>query len=94
MLNSLLNPDFSKINFPDFSGKKLATRDSNGIIMNEIARAMPGFIGGSADLAPSNKTELKVNALPMPGIAASLPETVQTFITRNKNIESQSNRHP
>ena len=59
MLNSLLNPDFSKINFPDFSGKKLATRDSNGVIMNEIARAMPGFIGGSADLAPSNKTELK-----------------------------------
>ena len=59
MLNSLLNPDFSKINFPDFTGKKLATRDSNGIIMNEIARALPGFIGGSADLAPSNKTELK-----------------------------------
>ena len=59
MLNSLLNPDFSKIDFPDFSGKKLATRDSNGIIMNEIARALPGFIGGSADLAPSNKTELK-----------------------------------
>lgn len=59
LLNSLLNPDFSKINFPDFSGKKLATRDSNGIIMNEIARSLPGFIGGSADLAPSNKTELK-----------------------------------
>ena len=59
MLNALLNPDFSKINFPDFSGKKLATRDSNGIIMNEIARVLPGFIGGSADLAPSNKTELK-----------------------------------
>ncbi|MFC2427841.1 MAG: transketolase [Campylobacter sp.] len=59
LLNSLLNPDFSKINFPDFSDKKLATRDSNGIIMNEIARALPGFIGGSADLAPSNKTELK-----------------------------------
>ena len=59
MLNALLNPDFSKITFPDFSGKKLATRDSNGIIMNEIARALPGFIGGSADLAPSNKTELK-----------------------------------
>ncbi len=59
MLNALLNPDFSKIDFPDFTGKKLATRDSNGIIMNEIARALPGFIGGSADLAPSNKTELK-----------------------------------
>lgn len=59
MLNALLNPDFSKIDFPDFTGKKLATRDSNGVIMNEIARALPGFIGGSADLAPSNKTELK-----------------------------------
>lgn len=59
MLNALLNPDFSKIDFPDFSGKKLATRDSNGVIMNEIARVLPGFIGGSADLAPSNKTELK-----------------------------------
>ena len=59
MLNALLNPDFSKIDFPDFSSKKLATRDSNGIIMNEIARVLPGFIGGSADLAPSNKTELK-----------------------------------
>ena len=59
MLNALLNPDFSKIDFPDFTGKKLATRDSNGVIMNEIARSLPGFIGGSADLAPSNKTELK-----------------------------------
>lgn len=59
MLNALLNPDFSKINFPDFTGKKLATRDSNGVIINEIARVLPGFIGGSADLAPSNKTELK-----------------------------------
>ena len=59
LLNSLLNPDFSKINFPDFTGKKTATRDSNGAIINEIAKALPGFIGGSADLAPSNKTELK-----------------------------------
>ncbi|MDO5045678.1 transketolase [Campylobacter sp.] len=59
ILNSLLNPDFSRINFPDFTGKKMATRDSNGIIMNEIAKVLPGFIGGSADLGPSNKTELK-----------------------------------
>lgn len=59
ILNLLLNPDFSRINFPDFTGKKMATRDSNGIIMNEIAKVLPGFIGGSADLGPSNKTELK-----------------------------------
>ena len=59
LLNSLLNPDFSKIEFPDFSDKKLATRDTNHVILNEIAKKLPGFIGGSADLAPSNKTELK-----------------------------------
>ncbi|MGH1601486.1 transketolase [Campylobacter majalis] len=59
ILNSLLNPDFSKILYPDFTGKKTATRDSNHAILNAIANAVPGFIGGSADLAPSNKTELK-----------------------------------
>ncbi|MGP1485686.1 MAG: transketolase [Campylobacter sp.] len=59
LLSNLQNPDFKKINFPDFTGKKVATRDSNGAIINEIAKALPGFIGGSADLAPSNKTELK-----------------------------------
>jgi transketolase len=36
----------------------MATRDSNGKILNAIAKAIPSFIGGSADLAPSNKTEL------------------------------------
>lgn len=59
LLNSLLNPDFCKVNFPDFSGQKVATRDSNGKILNAIATAVPSFLGGSADLAASNKTELK-----------------------------------
>jgi transketolase len=59
-LDRLLNPDFSAIEFPDFSGDaSMATRDSNGKILNAIATAVPSFIGGSADLAPSNKTELK-----------------------------------
>lgn len=57
-LNSLLNPDFSKVEYPDFSGQKLATRDSNGKIINAISKAVPSFLGGSADLAPSNKTTL------------------------------------
>ncbi len=52
-------PDFSRIAYPDFAGAKVATRDSNGKILNAIAAALPGFIGGSADLAPSNKTQLK-----------------------------------
>ena len=59
-LKVLLNPDFSKIEWPDFSqNKEMATRDSNGQILNAIAKAVPGFLGGSADLAPSNKTTLK-----------------------------------
>ncbi len=58
-LNALLNPDFSAVAYPLFEiGAKVATRDSNGKIMNAIAKAYPGFIGGSADLSPSNKTEL------------------------------------
>lgn len=58
LLNSLLNPDFSKVEYPDFSGQKLATRDSNGKIINAISKAVPSFLGGSADLAPSNKITL------------------------------------
>jgi len=59
-LDRLLNPDFSSIKYPDFSNDaEVATRDSNGKILNAIATAIPSFIGGSADLAPSNKTTLK-----------------------------------
>lgn len=59
ILNELQNPDFSKIVFPDFGGQKIATRESNGKILNAISEAIPGFLGGSADLAASNKTALK-----------------------------------
>lgn len=60
LLNRLLNPDFSNITYPTFkTGDMVATRDSNGLILNAISKALPGFIGGSADLAPSNKSELK-----------------------------------
>ena len=58
LLDSLLKPDFSKISWPDFKGQKIATRDSNHKILNAISASLPGFLGGSADLAPSNKTEL------------------------------------
>ncbi len=60
LLEKLENIDWSEIEFPSFEkGKEVATRDSNGQILNAIAKAIPNFIGGSADLAPSNKTELK-----------------------------------
>jgi len=59
-LERLQNPDLSTIEFPDFTATDgVATRDSNGQILNAISKALPGFIGGSADLSPSNKTTLK-----------------------------------
>lgn len=54
----LINPDFSRIEWPVFE-KADATRNTNGTILNALAKAIPGFLGGSADLGPSNKTELK-----------------------------------
>lgn len=39
--------------------KKDATRNQSGITLNAIAGVLPELIGGSADLAPSNKTLLK-----------------------------------
>ena len=56
-LAALENPDFSRIQWPTFD-KADATRSTNGKVMNAIARAIPSFLGGSADLSPSNKTEL------------------------------------
>lgn len=54
----LIKPDFGRIQWPVFE-KADATRNTNGTILNAIAKAIPGFLGGSADLGPSNKTELK-----------------------------------
>lgn len=36
--------------------KEMATRDSSGVVINRLANIIPNLIGGSADLAPSNKT--------------------------------------
>ena len=36
-----------------------ATRNSSGKVLNAIAKNVPFMIGGSADLAPSNKSDLK-----------------------------------
>jgi len=39
--------------------KAQATRAWSGIMLNKLKDRMPGLIGGSADLAPSNKTAMK-----------------------------------
>jgi transketolase len=46
---------------PSFSPSEgpISTRDASGKAMNAIAAALPGFVGGSADLAGSNRTALK-----------------------------------
>ena len=56
-LQALQNPDFSRIEYPTFD-KAEATRSTNGKVMNAIAKGVPSFLGGSADLSPSNKTNL------------------------------------
>ncbi|PUD67109.1 transketolase [Helicobacter pylori] len=59
-IHALKNFDFNAINYPAFKkGESLATRVSNGMILNAIAKECEGFLGGSADLAPSNNTQLK-----------------------------------
>ncbi|GHU70999.1 transketolase [Clostridia bacterium] len=41
-----------------FDGKA-ATRNSGGVILNRLSKLLPNLIGGSADLAPSNKSDMK-----------------------------------
>lgn len=49
----LNNEDFWKFEKP------MATRESSGILINKLSNIVPNLIGGSADLAPSNKTYMK-----------------------------------
>ena len=54
---------------PEFApGKDLATRAASGQVINAIARVLPEFWGGSADLAGSNNTSIE-------GARSFLPST-------------------
>ncbi len=60
-LNDSLSNSLNKgwdANLPDFAKNEgpVATRAASGKILNAIAENIPYLIGGSADLAPSNKT--------------------------------------
>ncbi len=53
-------PENFDAEFPTYeAGKKQATRASSGDMINAIAKTVPSFFGGSADLAGSNKTTIK-----------------------------------
>ncbi|MBE7512515.1 MAG: transketolase [Anaerolineales bacterium] len=43
--------------------KPMATRDANGDALNAIAKRVPTFIGGDADLSSSTKTQIKESRL-------------------------------
>jgi transketolase len=60
MIYNLVDDEW-KNKLPVFTdeGKKLSTRAASGKVLNAIASSLPGLIGGSADLAPSNNTWLK-----------------------------------
>jgi len=57
-------PDEWDKNLPTFAAdaKGIATRESSGQVLNALAKNIPWLIGGSADLATSNKTTLKGEA--------------------------------
>jgi transketolase len=54
-------PDGWDADIPTFEAdaKGVASRDSGGKVLNAIAAKVPWLIGGSADLAPSTKTDIK-----------------------------------
>ena len=49
----------SKMPKYDASSKADATRNISGTVLNALADVLPQLMGGSADLTPSNKTDLK-----------------------------------
>ena len=53
-------PDGWDKNLPSFPAdpKGIATRESSGKVLNKLAENIPWLVGGSADLAKSNKTNL------------------------------------
>ena len=60
LYSALFEPREVEIEGPGFEvGEKTATRASGGKLFDEIARKVPGFIGGSADLAGSTKTVIE-----------------------------------
>ena len=64
LFNKVMSGDFGeswKETLPKFEnyGEKMATRKSSYAILNAIAPELPTLFGGSADLTPSNNTDIK-----------------------------------
>lgn len=63
-------PDDWKLSVPDFPTdvKGMATRAASGKVINYLAKKIPELMGGSADLAPSNKTWINSSVAFEPGL--------------------------
>ena len=59
-------PDGWDRNLPVFPAdpKGIAGRDASGKVLNVLAQNIPWFLGGSADLGPSNKTAAELSRAP------------------------------
>ncbi len=62
-------PDGWELGLPEFSPADgaMASRKASGIVLNALAERFPLLLGGSADLAPSNNTEIKNQPFFAPG---------------------------
>ncbi|MEJ2201308.1 MAG: transketolase [Desulfuromonadaceae bacterium] len=58
-----------ELGLPEFSPADgaMATRKASGLMINALAERLPLLLGGSADLAPSNNTEIKGQPFFSPG---------------------------
>jgi transketolase len=61
-------PEGWETHLPSFEGAKpMATRSASGEVINALAPHMPMLVGGSADLGPSNNTDIKDGGSFQPG---------------------------
>jgi transketolase len=54
-------PDGWKSNLPTFTSGNMATRAASGEVINNLSESLKNLIGGSADLAGSNKTTINAD---------------------------------
>ncbi len=64
LFNDVMNGNFGESwieKLPKFEnyGEEMATRKASGMVLNSIVSELPTLFGGSADLTPSNNTDLK-----------------------------------
>jgi transketolase len=58
--SSFFDPGPVSLSGPGFAvGEKIATRAASGKVFGEVAAKVPGFMGGSADLVESTKTQIE-----------------------------------